>query len=128
MMKFSVGLFFSLAIPILWWLGQWPPFLLFDNYDIDVTYNSLWSRNLVFNALTLLVTYIFPLFYLVLIHFIWSFFRDSSEDPFNKKSSTDPVPKINSVTFCELIAIDVNIADLKNVLLLEWVVMVSTFQ
>jgi hypothetical protein len=45
--------------------------------------------------------------------------RDSSEDPFNKKSSTDPAPKINSVTFCELIAIDVNIADLKNVLLLE---------
>jgi hypothetical protein len=46
-------------------------------------------------------------------------FRDSSEDPFNKKSSTDPAPKINSVTFCELTAIDVNIADLKNVLPLE---------
>jgi hypothetical protein len=25
--------------------------------------------------------------------------RDSSEDPFNKKSSTDPAPKINSATF-----------------------------
>ena len=46
-------------------------------------------------------------------------YRDSFDVPFNKRFSIDLAPRINSAPFCELIAIDVNIADLKNVLLLE---------
>jgi hypothetical protein len=42
--------------------------------------------------------------------------RDSLEDPSSKKSSIDLAPKTNSVTYCELIAIVVNIVDLKNAL------------
>ena len=89
-MKFSVGLFFSLAIPILWWLGQWPPFLLFDNYDIDVTYNSLWSRNLVFIALTLLLIF-FPFlpssnsFYFIIFQ---GFFRRSIQQKIQYRPCT----------------------------------------
>jgi hypothetical protein len=48
---------------------------------------------------------------------------DSLEDPSSKKSSIDLAPKTNSVTYCELIAIVVNIVDLKNALPPEWVVM-----
>ena len=40
----------------------------------------------------------------------------SGEDPSSKKSSIDLAPKTNSVTYCELIAIVVNIVDLKNAL------------
>jgi hypothetical protein len=45
--------------------------------------------------------------------------RDSFDVPFNKRFSIDLAPKTNSAPFCELIAIDVNIVDLKNALLLE---------
>ena len=59
--------------------------------------------------------------------YFFHFYRDSLEDPSSKKSSIDLAPKTNSVTYCELIAIVVNIVDLKNALPPEWVVMVSTF-
>jgi hypothetical protein len=45
--------------------------------------------------------------------------RDFSEDPFNKKFSIGPAPKINSATFLESTEIDASIVDSRNVSLLE---------